>query len=187
MTKKKQTDKKAAEKELIDVETGTAPTGNNQSTEETNQAEETIRLKEEIANLNDKYLRLYSEFDNYRKRTLKERAEMLQTAGAGIITQLLPVLDDFDRALRSMEGASDPEAVKEGILLINTKFRKVLEQKGLEEMQPIGEPFSTDFHEAITSLPVEDASQKGKVLDVVEKGYLLNGKVIRFARVAVGN
>lgn len=187
MTKKKQTDKKAAEKEFTDMEAGTAPAGNNQSTVETTPAEETTRLKEEIANLNDKYLRLYSEFDNYRKRTLKERAEMLQTAGAGIITQLLPVLDDFDRALRSIEGATDPEAVKEGILLIHTKFKKILEQKGLEEMQPVGEPFCTDFHEAITNFPVEDETKKGKVLDVIEKGYLLNGKVIRFARVAVGN
>jgi molecular chaperone GrpE len=148
--------------------------------------DETESYKQQIADAQDKYLRLYSEFDNYRKRTIRERAEMLQTASSGLMTQLLPVLDDFERALSSMENAADISAVKEGVVLIHNKFRKILEQKGLEEMKPVGEPFCTDFHEAITSIPADDDSMKGKVIDVIEKGYLLNGKVIRFARVAVG-
>ncbi len=187
MTKKKPTERKPTGHDKKANEPDNLQNEYSQATPDTAGEDEIARLKEEVASLNDKYIRLYSEFDNYRKRTIKERAEMLQTAGAGIITQLLPVLDDFDRALRSMENAASPEAVKDGIVLINNKLRKSLEQKGLEEMLPIGEPFCTDFHEAITNLPVEDPSQKGKVLDVIEKGYLLNGKVIRFARVAVGN
>jgi len=143
--------------------------------------------EEKIAELNDRFLRLYSEFDNYRKRTIKERIEQSKTASAEVITDLLPVLDDFERAIRAFpdDGKTDP-ALKEGIILIYNKFLNILTQKGLVQMKTIGEPFDTDFHEAITNIPAPTPDLKGKVVDEIEKGYLLNGKVIRFAKVVVG-
>ncbi len=151
------------------------------------QKDELAALRDEISALNDKYLRLYSEFDNYRKRTLRERAELVSTATSGLIAQLLPVLDDFDRALNAFSVSTDTEALKSGVLLIFDKFKKTLEQKGLEPIEAMGKPFDTDLHEAITNLPAVDDSQKGHVIEEIEKGYMLNGKVIRFAKVAVAN
>jgi len=145
-------------------------------------------LTEKIAELNDKYLRLFSEFDNYRKRTIKERIELSKTASAEIITSLLPVLDDFERAIKAHTGKEESTTVlDEGIILIYNKFLNILTQKGLEQMKTIGEPFNTDRHEAITNIPAPEPDRKGKVLDEVEKGYLLNGKVIRYAKVVVGS
>ena len=150
-------------------------------------------LKEEeyarqIQELNDKHLRLYSEFDNYRKRTLKERIELSKTASADLITQLLPVLDDFERAIKAFDQANGPsEALKDGVVLIFNKFLTILSQQGLEQMKTIGETFDTDFHEAITNIPSPSPDMKGKILDEVEKGYLINGKVIRYAKVVVGS
>jgi molecular chaperone GrpE len=148
---------------------------------------EEMKLRAEIASLNDKYLRLYSEFDNYRKRTQRERADLLKTATSGLITQLLPILDDFDRANKSFSITVDIAAIREGVELIHGKFRKVLEQKGLEEIKALGEPFDTDLHEAITNLPADSDEMRGKVVDEIEKGYMLNGTVIRYAKVAVAN
>ncbi|MFO7722229.1 MAG: nucleotide exchange factor GrpE, partial [Bacteroidales bacterium] len=125
--------------------------------------------------------------DNYRKRTQRERADLLKTAASGLITQLLPVLDDFDRAARSFDSATDVVAIREGVELIHGKLKKVLEQKGLEEIRSVGEPFDTDLHEAITNLPAESEEMRGKVVDEIEKGYMLNGAVIRYAKVAVAN
>jgi molecular chaperone GrpE len=145
-----------------------------------------ISPEEQIAEWNDKYLRLYSEFDNYRKRTLKEKIELSKTASSDLITKLLPILDDFERAIKASDinpGTADP--ISEGILLIFNKFLTLLNQQGLEQMKTIGEEFDTDFHEAITNIPSPD--KKNKILDEVEKGYLLNGKVIRYAKVVVGN
>ena len=142
----------------------------------------------QYAELNDKYLRLYSDFDNFRKRTLKEKAELSKYASAGIIIKLLPVLDDFERAIRAFDAASDAgQAVKDGMVLIFNKFLSALYQQGLEPMRTAGESFDTDFHEAITNIPAPTPEQKGKVVDEIEKGYLLNGKVIRFAKVVVGS
>ncbi|MBS1501064.1 MAG: nucleotide exchange factor GrpE [Bacteroidetes bacterium] len=143
-------------------------------------------LRQEVALANDKYLRLYAEFDNFRRRTTKERAELLQTAGKDVIVSLLPVLDDFDRAIRSMANTTDINSVKEGVLLIQQKLRNILGQKGLKEMPSIGTDFDPELHEAITNIPASD-DQKGKVLDEVEKGYYLNDKVARHAKVVVGN
>ena len=140
-----------------------------------------------FAEMNDRYLRLYSEFDNYRKRSARERVEFAKTAASDTFTAILPVLDDFDRAAKAMENAEDIAVVKEGMQLIYHKFRNILISKGLEEMNAQGETFDADFHEAITSIPSPDDSMKGKVLDEVEKGYSLNGKVIRFAKVVVGS
>ncbi len=147
-------------------------------------AEET--LNQQLAEANDKYTRLFAEFDNYKKRTSKERLELIQTASQGVISKLLPVLDDFDRALAAMVTVQDIESVKTGIELVNTKFRKLLEQEGLKEMDVIGQPFDADFQEAITTVPVPSEDQKNTVIDVVEKGYLLHDKVIRFAKVVIG-
>ncbi|CAH0152697.1 nucleotide exchange factor GrpE [Pedobacter sp. ISL-68] len=144
------------------------------------------KLQAEVQQLNDKYLRLYAEFDNYKRRTQKERVELLQTAGKDVIVSLLPVLDDFDRALKAMETAADVAPVKEGILLVSTKLKNTLAQKGLKDVESISQPFNTDFHEAITNIPAPSDDLKGKVIDEVEKGYTLNDNVIRFAKVVVG-
>ncbi|MEX8548115.1 MAG: nucleotide exchange factor GrpE [Mucilaginibacter sp.] len=144
------------------------------------------KLKEELALANDKFLRLYAEFDNYKRRTSKERVELLQTAGKEVLVSLLPVLDDFERASRAIENAKDVSAVKEGISLVQNKFKNLLAQKGLKEMASKGQPFDPEIHEAVTNIPAPNESLKGKVVDVLEEGYLLNDKVIRFAKVVVG-
>ncbi|CAN5384785.1 nucleotide exchange factor GrpE [soil metagenome] len=144
-------------------------------------------LEEQVSALNDKHLRLYSEFDNFRKRTSKERVEILNMAGAEIIKALLPVVDDLERAIKNNETSSDVDAINEGVKLIAQKFRSILAQKGLEHVSAIGQPFDVDLHEAITNIPAPSPDMKGKVVDEVEKGYSLNGKVIRFAKVIVGN
>ncbi len=144
-------------------------------------------LQEKNDELNDKYLRLYSEFDNYRKRTNKEKIETLKSASADVITDLLTVLDDFDRGLKAMEDHGADDETKKGIELIYNKFKNILTQKGLEPMDSMGKEFDTDFHEAVTNIPASSDDMKGKVVDVIEKGYLLNGKIIRFAKVVVGS
>ncbi|WP_462265777.1 nucleotide exchange factor GrpE [Mucilaginibacter sp.] len=144
------------------------------------------KLKEELAQANDKYLRLYAEFDNFRRRTNKERLEERLTAGKDVITSLLPVLDDFDRAVKAMQTAADAEPVKEGVLLVQNKLKNILAQKGLKEMEAKGAEFDADLHEGITNIPAPADDLKGKVVDELEKGYYLNDKVIRFAKVVVG-
>lgn len=142
--------------------------------------------KAKFAELNDTYLRLYSEFDNYRKRTAKEKLELSATASAAVMKDLLPVLDDFERALQNMEKNGN-EADLQGVTLIYNKFKSTLQKRGLEEIVAIDCDFNTDEHEALTMVPAPDESKKGKVIDVIQKGYKLNGTVIRFARVVVGN
>lgn len=143
-------------------------------------------LEEQVAQLNDKYLRIYSEFDNFRRRTAREKVELLNSAGEETIKALLPVLDNFERAMKTNETATDVKAVNEGITLIAQMLKSSLQQKGLQVITSIGEPFNTDVHEAITEIPAPTPDMKGKVVDEVEKGYTLNGKVIRFAKVVVG-
>ncbi|WP_214225578.1 nucleotide exchange factor GrpE [Pedobacter sp. B4-66] len=145
------------------------------------------KLQEENAALNDKYLRLFAEFDNYKRRTQKERVELLQTAGKDVIISLLPVLDDFDRANKAMETATDINPIREGVALVHSKLKGILGQKGLKEMESINTVFDTDNHEAITKIPAPNEDLKGKVIDELEKGYTLNDKVIRFAKVVVGS
>lgn len=145
------------------------------------------KLQQENAALNDKYLRLFAEFDNFKRRTQKERAELLQTAGKDVIVSLLPVLDDFDRANKAIESATDINPIREGISLVHNKLKNLLAQKGLKEMESINTPFDTDNHEAITKIPAPNEEMKGKVIDELEKGYTLNDKVIRFAKVVVGS
>src|SRR5690606_7961869 len=144
-------------------------------------------LEAELQEANDKYLRLYAEFDNYKRRTSKERLELLQTAGKEVISDLLSTLDDFDRALKAMETTDNVESIKEGILLVSQKLNKVLQQKGLKAMDSINQPFDADIHEAITKVPAPSEELKGKVIDEIEKGYYLNDKVLRYAKVVVGS
>lgn len=153
----------------------------------TDGTEEQDALKTALEEANQKYLRLYAEFDNYKKRTSRERVELLQTAGKDVIGDLLPVLDDLDRALKAMEENEVSEATKEGVTLVANKLKNTLQQKGLKEMQSINEAFDADFHEAITKIPAPSDDMKGKVVDEVLKGYLLNEKVLRYAKVVVGS
>ncbi len=153
-----------------------------------NESEKRVaELEEQVAQLNDKYLRLYSEFDNFRRRTAKERIETLNTAGEEIIKSLLPAIDNFERAIKTNATATDVKAVNEGITLIAQMLKSILHQKGLQPINSIGEVFNTDLHEAITEIPAPSPDMKGKVVDEVERGYTLNGKVIRFAKVVVGS
>lgn len=146
---------------------------------------ETETLKQTINELNDKYLRLSAEFDNYRKRTLREKMDLTKTAGEGILTSILPVVDDFERALKHMGESDNVEALREGVVLIYNKFKDYLTQKGVTEIEAINQPFNTDLHEAITKTPAPSPEMKGKILDCMEKGYILNDKVIRFSKVVV--
>jgi molecular chaperone GrpE len=172
----------------VDGEETTAAENMNELPQEpVNEADKRIaELEEQVATQNDKFLRLYSEFDNFRKRTAREKVELLNTAGEDIIKNLLPIIDNFERAIKTNETATDVKAVNEGINLIAQMMKSSLQQRGLVVMKSIGEPFNTDLHEAITEIPAPTPDLKGKVVDEVEKGYTLNGKVIRFAKVVVG-
>ncbi|MBE6303012.1 MAG: nucleotide exchange factor GrpE [Bacteroidales bacterium] len=141
---------------------------------------------EKIATLEDKYLRQVAEFDNYRKRTMKEKAELIKNGGERAIESILPVLDDFERALLTMEKSENAAEIRVGVELIYNKFVAILKQNGLQKIETEGKDFDTDYHEAIAMVPTPDESQKGKVLDCIQTGYILNDKVIRHAKVAVG-
>lgn len=150
------------------------------------QLTEEDKLRAEATDWQNKYLRLYAEFDNFKRRTSKERLELLQMAGKDVISDLLPVLDDFERAQKSIETATDMEAVAEGVKLVHHKLKNILAQKGLKEMESLGAEFNADIHEGITNIPAPSEDLKGKVLDELEKGYYLHDKVIRFAKVIIG-
>lgn len=142
-----------------------------------------ITVEEKFAELNDKHLRLFAEFENFKKRTAKERMDLYKTAGESVLTALLPVLDDFERSINANQKQED-----EGVVLIYNKLKSTLETKGLKAMDdPIGTELNTDYHEAITNIPAPSDDMKGKIIDVVEKGYFLNEKVIRYAKVVVAN
>ena len=162
-----------------------------QNTETTDQAADQIideidQMKQQLIDMNDKNLRLMAEFDNYRKRTLKERIDLIKTAGDKILSEMLPLVDDFERGLKAMETSEDVQAVKDGVELIYTKFVAFLIQNGVKAIPTENETFDTEFHEAITTFPAPTEELKGKILDCVAKGYTLNDKVIRFSKVVVG-
>jgi molecular chaperone GrpE len=144
------------------------------------------KAQEEIEEQKDKYLRLSAEFDNYRKRTMKEKAELILNGGEKSLSSILPVVDDFERAIKTMETATDVNAVKEGVELIYNKFMAVLAQNGVKVIETKDQPLDTDYHEAIAVIPVPSEAQKGKILDCVQTGYTLNDKVLRHAKVVVG-
>ena len=147
---------------------------------------EVASLQKQVDELRDKYLRLVADFDNFRKRNAKERLELIQTASRDVILALLPVLDDSERAEKQMQVTQDIEAIKEGEKLVFNKLRTTLQSRGLKAMETVGTDFNPEFHEAITEVPAPNEKLKGKVLDEVEKGYYLNDKIIRFAKVVVG-
>ena len=146
---------------------------------------------EEMANklieMNDKYLRLSAEFDNYRKRTLKEKMDLTKMGGETVLLKILPVVDNLERAINSIRETSDIGAVKHGIELIHTNFREFLKQNGIQEIDCMNQDFNSDIHDALTKIPAPNPEQKGKVVDIIEKGYYLHDRVIRFARVVVGD
>lgn len=165
---------------------------NQKATEEAVEATPEEKLEKELAEAQkvideqkDKYLRLSAEFDNFRKRTMKEKAELIKNGGEKAINAVLPILDDLERALQNMQKAEDVKAIYEGVELIYQKFLKNLHQEGLEKMEPVGQDFDTDYHEAIALVPAPSEDQKGKILDCVQTGYKLNEKVIRHAKVVV--
>ena len=184
MAKAKKEKEMVTEEEMAQAETAVEE----QQTEEPKEAlsaEE--KLQAEVAEAKDKYLRLYSEFENFRRRNAKERLELVKTASSDLIEQLLPVLDDFERAREANQSQEDPQAIKEGFDLIHNKLFKSLEAKGLKVMDTAkGTDFDTEMHEAVTRFPVEEEPLKGKIIDTAEKGYYLGEKVIRFAKVAIG-
>jgi molecular chaperone GrpE len=156
------------------------------ATETTIEEDELTKAKRELAEWKDKYMRLFAEFDNFRKRNAKERIELISTAAGDILKEMLPVIDDFDRAIKANETLEDVAVIKEGFTLIHSKMYKKLESKGLKPIDATGKPFDTDYHEAITSIPAPSEDLKGKVVDEVEKGYLLHEKVLRFSKVVIG-
>ena len=155
-------------------------------TEEEKLAQELENANEQIEEQKDKYLRLSAEFDNYRKRTMKEKADLILNGGEKSISSILPIVDDFERALKNMETATDVAAVKEGVELIYNKFMSVLGQNGVKVIETKEQPLDTDYHEAIAVIPAPNEALKGKILDCVQTGYILNDKVIRHAKVVVG-
>ena len=155
-------------------------------TEEEKLAQELEKANEQIEEQKDKYLRLSAEFDNYRKRTMKEKAELILNGREKSISSILPIVDDFERALKNMETATDVAAVKEGVELIYNKFMSVLGQNGVKVIETKEQPLDTDYHEAIAVIPAPNEALKGKILDCVQTGYILNDKVIRHAKVVVG-
>ena len=146
---------------------------------------EVDKLKEQIAEIQDAHLRLRAEFDNYKKRTIKEKAELIKSASEGVFMNIIPLIDDFERGIQAAEKAPDVDSIKEGMMLIYDKFVKFLEQNNVKEIDTKDKAFDTDFHEAIKAVPAQSDDQKGKIIDCVQKGYTLNDKVIRYAKVVV--
>lgn len=164
-------------------------TSEDQPAEEQSSTEEgkVAELQAAVSELRDKQLRLLAEFDNYKKRTMRERLDILNSASKDVMVSLLPVLDDFDRAKKSADDPNNEEVFSEGVTLVYSRLYNILQSLGLKAMTSTGEPFDAEYHEAITEIPVPDESMKGKVIDTLEKGYMLNDKIIRHAKVVVGN
>jgi molecular chaperone GrpE len=186
-TKQKETvDQPNGSDKLVDINTDENISGTNHLNEPVVNEDEIEKLRTEIGSLKDKYLRQVAEFDNFRKRTAKERMELIQTAGRDVIISLLEVMDDCERAEKQIANNQELSATKEGLQLVFQKLRNTLQAKGLKAMESTGQEFNPDMHEAITEIPAPSEELKGKVIDEIEKGYYLNDKIIRFAKVVVG-
>lgn len=188
---KENTEEKKVKVEVEDQKVEVTITDEKENTVEENQEEISPESKiEELENTineqKDKYLRLFADFDNYKKRTAKERLDLLQTAGKDVMLSIIPTLDDLTRAIQSAENATDVEAVKEGMVLVKNKLFGSLNQKGLKPIESTGAVFNPDIHEALTKIPAPSEELKGKVIDTIETGYTLNDKIIRFSKVVVG-
>ncbi len=187
------TDKSPKEQEAAATAGSESAGSENRPDGDINTAEKTItmssaeeELLKKLTEMQDRYLRLSAEYDNYRRRTLREKIELTQTGGESVILKLLPVIDDFDRAMESIRTTEDCNAVKQGLELIYNKIYDFLRQSGVREVEAMNEPFNSDLHEAVTTFAVEDSRLKGVVIDVTQKGYTLNDKVIRYPKVVVG-
>lgn len=186
-TAQEQEDLKAKEELQNEAEETVAEKSDEPKEASAQEVSEEEKLKEELKAAEDKYLRLYSEFENFRKRTQKEKADLISSSKGDTFKLILPILDDFDRALKSMNEADDVKSLKEGVDLIHSKMLSSLKNNGLKEMEVLEQEFDAELHEAITNIPAPSDDLKGKVVDVVEKGYKLNDKIIRFPKVVVGN
>ena len=174
------------ENEEVENDSKKSKKNRKQRKEDEAREKEIEELKAQVEEQKDRYLRLSAEFDNYRKRTLKERSDMLKTVNGDTLSGMLPVLDDLERAMQSMEKATDVAAVREGVTLIYSKIQEFLKNKGIVEIDAMNQVFDTDLHEAITKIPAPTEDLKGKVVDVIQKGYKIDTKVIRYAKVVVG-
>ena len=185
--KKHQEDEKIDNEEIINTDETPEITGNVADEPETD-ADKVSDLEKKCKTLEDDYIRLFAEFDNYRKRTLKEKSELIKSAGENILTNILPLIDDFERALKAIETHEDEniKTLKEGVELIYSKFVSFLNQNGVKEIEAEGKDFDTEFHEAVTTLPAPSEEMKGKVIESIQKGYTLHDKVIRFSKVVIG-
>ena len=181
-TKKKETEKK----NKVKITSTKQSKKRVEQTKKTDKTSETV-VAEKIAEFQNKYLRLSADFDNYRKRTLKEKIDLIKSANADILLNLLPVMDDFDRALKSMEDTEGCKEIKDGIDLIYNKFSEFLKSSGVKEIDAMHKKFDTDIHEAVTKIPAPVKKLKGKVVDVIQKGYYLNEKIIRYPKVVIGD
>lgn len=170
----------------IDINTDDSQAGTTHLNEPIGEESELEKLKAVLEEANDKYIRKVAEFENFKRRNAKERLELIQTAGKEVITELLDVLDDCDRAQKQLENSEDSKAIKEGVMLVFNKLRNTLQSKGVKAMETINQEFNADLHEAITEIPAPNEALKGKVIDEVMKGYYLNDKIIRHAKVVVG-
>lgn len=189
MTDKEIQDQETKQKENKNMNTDNPQTGHEEEELPKHEDQDPIaELEEQVATANDKYLRLIAEFENYKKRSLKERMDLINTAGVEVIADMLPVLDDFERAIKTMEDSENTDKENlEGVKLIYNKLKGKLKQKGLKPMDSIGKEFDDEHMDAVTQIPVEKKKDKNKVVDVIEKGYFLNEKVIRHAKVVVGS
>jgi molecular chaperone GrpE len=184
-----ETSEKESQEEVVTNEAAEASEAVGTETPETEAApeqDEISKLKSENEALQDKYLRLYSDFENFKRRTSKERIDMFKMAGQDVLKSLLPVMDDFDRAEKAFDSSKDVQSLADGVKLVSSKLKNTTEQQGLKAYISIGEVFNADLHEAITKIPAPTEDLKGKVVDEVEKGYMLHDKVVRFAKVVVG-
>lgn len=181
-----ETNGSAENQSTIDINTDESMSGSTHLNEPVGEESELEKIKAELEDANDKYLRKVAEFENFKRRNAKERIELIQTAGKEVITDLLDILDDCDRAQKQMDASEDSKAIKEGVMLVFNKLRNTLQAKGLKAMETLNQEFNPDLHEAITEIPAATEVMKGKILDEVMKGYYLNDKIIRHAKVVVG-
>ncbi len=169
-----------------DVDSSARDVNKKKKSKKDNKEDKVAELEEKFVELSDKHLRLQAEFDNFRRRTLREKAELIKSGGENVLTGILPVIDDFERAIQSLKEVPEDDPGKKGTLLIYSKFREFLKQNNVKEIDALNQDFNVDLHEALTKIPAPEENLKGKVVDVIQKGYMLNDKVIRYAKVVVG-
>jgi molecular chaperone GrpE len=175
-----------AEKETLQEEANEDTSKQKKKSKKEKKQDELDELKAKLSEVSDKHLRLQAEFDNFRRRTIKEKADLIKSGGESVLINILPVIDDFERALDSLKDVADDDAGKQGTAIIYNKFEEFLKQNNVKEIEALNQDFDVDLHEALTKIPALDEKLKGKVVDVIQKGYLLNEKVIRFAKVVIG-